>query len=176
MLPTRRTGRPTMSTCKFCGQPATIHLTDILNQQKNVTHLCEACARAKQILPDQPGSHFDVQGLVQLVMGQHESAGEVEPNALTCPSCGLKYSEFRKAGRLGCALDYDEFNAPLLTLLERVHRSTDHCGKVPGQRRSTMGTDRLQADLDAAIAAERYEDAAVLRDRIRQKEGADEPR
>jgi len=39
-----------------------------------------------------------------------------------------------------------------------------------------MGLSKLKAELDAAIAAERYEDAAVLRDRLRKKEGADEPR
>lgn len=165
-----------MSPCKFCGQPATIHLTDILHQQKRETHLCDACARAKQIIPDKPGSHFDLQGLVQLVMGQHEEPDAVSPGALTCPGCGLKYSEFRDAGRLGCADDYDEFAGPLLTLLERVHRATDHCGKVPGRRRGTMALTGLRADLTAAISAERYEDAAILRDRIRQKEGADEPR
>lgn len=165
-----------MNACKFCGQPATIHLTDILHQQKRETHLCEACAKAKQILPDKGGAHFDLQGLVQLVLGQHDVSTALAPGALTCSECGLKYSQFRDEGRLGCAVDYDEFAGPLLTLLERVHRATEHCGKVPGRRRGTMALTRLKAELAAAIAAERYEDAAALRDRIRQKVGADEPR
>ena len=167
-----------MNPCKFCGQPATIHLTDILHKQKSETHLCEACAKAKQIIPDKPGAHFDLQGLVQLVMGQHEEP-EAEPEsplALVCPSCKIKYAEFRAEGRLGCARDYDEFATPLLTLLERVHRANDHCGKVPVGQRRRMGLRGLRAELVAAIAAERYEEAAALRDRIREKEGADEPR
>ena len=165
-----------MNACKFCGQPATIHLTDILHQQKSEMHLCDACAKAKQILPDKPGAHFDLQGLVQLVMGQHDGSEPTSPGKLTCSECGLKYSEFRDAGRLGCEFDYDEFAGPLVTLLERVHRATDHCGKVPGRRRGTIALTRLKAELAAAISAERYEDAAALRDRIRQKVGADEPR
>ncbi len=165
-----------MNPCKFCGQPATIHLTDILQQQKRETHLCEACARAKQVVLDKPGSHFDLHGLVQLVLAGHDHPAGAGPGALTCPGCGLKYSEFRDTGRLGCPRDYDEFAGPLLTLLERVHRATDHCGKVPARSRGRMGLNGLKADLDAAVSAERYEDAAVLRDRIRQKEGADEPR
>lgn len=165
-----------MNPCKFCGQPATIHLTDILHQQKRETHLCEACARAKKIIPDQPGSHIDLHGLVQLVMGQSDGADAAAPGSLTCSNCGLKYSAFREEGRLGCAADYDEFAGPLATLLERVHRATDHCGKVPSRKRATMDLSKLKAELEAAIAAERYEDAAVLRDRLRQKEGPDEPR
>jgi len=165
-----------MNACKFCGQPATIHLTDILQKQKSETHLCEACAKAKQIIPDKPGAHFDLQGLVQLVMGGHDSPDAVAPVAQACPACKLKYAEFRAEGRLGCARDYEVFAAPLLTLLERVHRATDHCGKIPVGQRRRMGLRGLKAELDAAIAAERYEEAAELRDRIRQKEGADEPR
>ena len=165
-----------MNACKFCGQPATVHLTDILHKQKSETHLCEACARAKQILPDQPGAHFDLQGLVELVMGQHGAPEDAIPGQPTCPACGLKYAEFRAEGRLGCPLDYDEFAAPLTILLERVHRATGHCGKVPGGRRGRMGLGGLRAELADAISGERYEDAAALRDRIRQKEGSDEPR
>ncbi len=165
-----------MNACKFCGQPATIHLTDILQKQKRETHLCEACAKAKGVIPEKPGSHFDLQGLVQLVMGGHEAPEVTEAISLACPACKMKYAEFRAEGRLGCDRDYEVFAAPLMTLLERVHRSTDHCGKIPVGQRSRMGLLGLRAELAAAIAAERYEEAAALRDRIRQKEGADEPR
>ena len=145
-------------------------------ESRSSARLSDACARAKKILPTKPGTHFDLQGLVQLVMGQHGRPDATDPTALSCPECGLKYAQFRAEGRLGCARDYDEFAGPLLALLERVHRATDHCGKVPVRRRSTMGLSKLKAELDAAIAAERYEDAAVLRDRLREKEGAEEPR
>ena len=36
--------------------------------------------------------------------------------------------------------------------------------------------DKLRRQMEAAAAAEKYEEAARLRDLIRQKEGSDEPR
>ena len=167
-----------MNACKYCGKPATIHVTDILQKQKRETHVCDACAKAKHIIPDKPGSHIDLQGLVKLVIGaqEAEARGGPETPGMACPVCKLKFAEFRAEGRLGCSRDYDEFAAPLVTLLERVHRATEHCGKVPATQRRRMGLMALKFSLAVAIAGERYEEAAALRDRIREKEGADEPR
>jgi protein arginine kinase activator len=89
---------------------------------------------------------------------------------LTCPACGLKYAAFRADGRLGCPDDYDAFRPALEPLLDRIHRGTRHEGKTPraANRRAELAT--LREQLAAAVAAEHYEDAARLRDRIRQKE------
>jgi protein arginine kinase activator len=160
-----------MKPCQYCGQPATIHLTDILNKVRKESHLCEACARAKKILPESGGSlQLNVQALVQLILGQHRDRPADDPEALACPECGLKFVEFRAAGRLGCAHDYTEFAAPLAQLLGKIHRSTEHCGKMPRSRAAAAELGGLRHELKVAVAAEDYERAAELRDRIRQKE------
>jgi protein arginine kinase activator len=164
--------------CQFCGQPATVHLTDIVQKVKKESHLCEACARAKELLPDPVGGHLNLQALVSLVLGAPPSN---QPVALICPACGLQYTEFRKHGRLGCPADYAAFRPALEPLLDKIHRATAHAGKAPrtagaggGAKRSELAD--LRERLRVAVAAERYEEAAVLRDTIREKEGADETR
>ena len=87
--------------------------------------------------------------------------------------------EFKNAGRFGCPHDYDVFREPLLPLLERIHRGSKHVGKVPANalRLAALQTElrELRQQLRSAVEQEAYEEAARLRDVIRQKEKADEP-
>ena len=160
-------------TCQNCGlNPATVHLTDIINKQKRELHLCEACAREQQLIPDGPTPQLNLQALVQLILGQPPAA---DPAGLTCPACGLKYAAFRADGRLGCPDDYDAFRPALEPLLERIHRGTRHAGKTPRAAARRAELADLREQLAAAVAAEHYEEAARIRDRIRAKEAPDEP-
>jgi protein arginine kinase activator len=98
---------------------------------------------------------------------------------LTCPACGLQYAQVRAEGRLGCPADYDAFRSALEPLLERIHRAVGHAGKVPRSFRRQQREAELKAlrkQMLAAAKAEQYEEAARLRDLIRQKEASDEPR
>ena len=177
-------GVPTM-TCQRCGQhPATVHLTDVLNKVRRVQHICEACARSHQLLPtpDDPAQPLNLPALVQLVFGATPPGVDADAPAapddlgagLVCPACGLKYSEFRAEGRIGCPHDYDVFRVPLLPLLERIHRNTRYSGKVPraagGPARPAEAAPALEARLRQAVAAEDYEAAATIRDTIRAQE------
>jgi protein arginine kinase activator len=163
-----------MHQCKYCSQRATIHLTDIIHHTRTETHLCEECAREKKIIPDQPGPQFNLQALIQLVMVQHSAGASKDPLQLSCPECGIKYGEFRTAGRLGCAHDYAVFEEPILHLVERIHRGTEHKGKTPLREASRRELMTLREQLASAVAGERYEEAVLLRDQIRRKEGSDE--
>lgn len=168
--------------CQFCDNPATVHLTQIVkaNKTKQELHLCERCARKHNLVPDQPTPQIDLKALLGLLMGPlSPSNPAADPVALTCPTCGLQYGEFRAEGRLGCPDDYDAFRTTLEPLIERIHRARDHAGKVPrAVRRRLHETELkdLRKQMKAAAKAERYEEAARLRDLIRQKEATDEPR
>jgi len=166
--------------CQFCSQPATVHLTRITDKQKKEVHLCEACAKQQNLLPAEPKPELNLPAILHLLIGQHVSPVTEELARLTCPTCGIKYMEFRGAGRLGCPDDYDAFRAGLEPILQRIHRNTRHVGKTP---RHWPGNQKLQAELlelhrqlQAAVRAEHYEEAARVRDRIRERESADEPR
>jgi protein arginine kinase activator len=164
--------------CQFCSKPATVHLTDIINQKKREVHLCDACARQHQVLPEAQ-QELNIPALLQFLIGQPLPAGARQDLAqIVCPDCGMKYAQFRAQGRLGCPHDYEVFRDLLEPLLERIHRRTRHAGKTPGQFRRAARRARLrelQSQLRQAVEGERFEEAARLRDLIREKETRDEP-
>lgn len=167
--------------CQFCNNPATVHLTKVVNKRKRELQLCEACARKRKLLPGSGAAGtltVDVKALLGLLVGPLQP-GSHDPNALACPDCGLQYAEFRAEGRLGCPRDYETFRTLLEPLLERIHRSLTHAGKVPsGFREMQRGAELslLRQQMADAVAGEHYERAAQLRDLIRQKEAPDESR
>jgi protein arginine kinase activator len=156
--------------CEFCDEPATVHVTNIIHKKKREVHLCEGCAREKQIIPE-AAQEINVPALLQMVLGQLPAPTRVDPDETSCTDCGITYAQFRAQGRLGCPNDYEEFRAQLEPLLERVHCGrTRHLGKIPGRRRKVLGKARrveLEAALRTAISSERYEDAARIRDQIK---------
>jgi protein arginine kinase activator len=161
--------------CHSCSKPATVHLTDIVNGHKKETHLCQECAEQQEIVKHQ---ELNLSAILQTVIGQHVGHLTDELARLTCPACGIKYMEFKAGGRLGCPHDYKVFQAALEPLLHRIHRSRRHVGKCP--RHGVVDAGRqvelmeLRHRLRAAVDREAYEEAAHLRDLIRQKEATDE--
>ncbi len=158
-------------TCQKCREEATVHLTESVDGQVREVHLCGGCARKAGVplpkLPPELALDAVLQGLIVAHVG--ELVGELAERA--CPICGLKFMEFRTAGRLGCPHDYRAFDRGLLPLIGRAHGATRHVGKSP-RRRPADPTRllRLRADLRDAIAREDYEAAALLRDQIRQRD------
>ena len=164
-----------MKKCQFCDNPATVHLTELVKRKKRELSLCEACAQKHNLIPDAPNPQIDLKALLGLLVGA-EPTQEAPP---ACPDCGLTYPEFKAVGRLGCAHDYDAFRPLLAPLLERIHRRTEHKGKVPAAFREQARAAELRSltvQMAAAARDENYEEAARLRDLIRQKEATDEPR
>jgi protein arginine kinase activator len=156
--------------CQRCKKAvATVHLTEIVNSEKRERHLCEACAKEEHVAVH---TQVNLQDILAGMLEAHESAGEYA--GLTCPDCGITYAEFRRQGRLGCPGDYEVFAEPLREILEKVHGSAEHTGKVPRRARADMEGPRelmrLRRELREAVEREEYEEAARLRDEIKQKE------
>ena len=163
--------------CQSCEQSATVHLTEIVNGKKKEKHFCQDCAQKLELMKQQ---ELNLTAILQSVIGQHVGGQTDELARLTCPSCGIKYMEFKAAGRCGCPQDYQVFREPLLPLLERIHRGNRHVGKVPPHALKHAARQAelrdLRQKLRGAVEREAYEEAALLRDQIKQKEQADEPR
>ncbi|MCI0462740.1 MAG: hypothetical protein L0Z62_37805 [Gemmataceae bacterium] len=166
-----------MVKCQSCGHPATVHLTDIVNGHKKETHLCQACAEQQQLIKHQ---ELNLSAILQTVIAPHLAPPGDELSRTVCPACGIKYMEFKAEGRLGCPHDYQVFHAALTPLLERIHRAVRHVGKVPHHARRHQERQaeliELRHQLRCAVETEAYEQAARLRDLLREKEAADEPR
>lgn len=161
--------------CQACAADATVHLTQIVDGAKRSVHLCQSCAEKQQVVKKQ---QLNLPAILQTLMGQHVGGLSEELARLTCPACGIKYMEFRAEGRLGCPHDYEVFQSGLVPLLRRIHRKTRHVGKRPPPRPATHPADviALRRRLREAVDAEDFEEAARLRDELREREAADEPR
>src|SRR5262249_6540320 len=138
-------------------------------------HLCQECAEKQQWFKHQ---ELNLSAILQTVIGQHIGQMTDELSRLTCPACGIKYMEFKAEGRLGCPHDYQVFQMALEPLLLRIHRGTRHMGKVPHHGVKNAAWQRelveLRQKLRSAIEAEAYEEAARIRDLLRQREATDE--
>jgi len=159
--------------CDICGNnQATVHLTEIIDEKMTELHLCEECAQKKGA---QMESHF---GLADLLAGLADLGGQFtktkKETKIKCPRCGLTYEDFKKVGRLGCGECYSAFKEALMPLLKRIHGSTQHYGKSPKKvtRLVKAKTDMqdLKTRLQKAIQLEEFEEAAKLRDKIRETE------
>lgn len=159
--------------CNVCGtNEATIHLTEIVNDQMVEIHLCETCAQEKGT---EFKTHFNVGDILS---GFSDLAKEVlgqEKVPLKCGNCGMTYEEFGRTGRLGCAECYEAFAKLLMPLIKRVQASTQHVGKKPARLaapspRTTQDLRQLQNRLQKFIAQEEFEEAAKIRDQIKHLE------
>ncbi len=159
--------------CEKCQKnEATVHLTQVIDGTVKKSHLCEACAEAGGIDLQNPASIADA-----LLLGLGQSKPEAEPGEPDegCPHCHLKRSDFKRTGRLGCPKCYETWRDSLRPLVRSMHRGERHVGKTPRRLRAgvrrTIEIERLERELEAAVAREAYEDAAELRDRIRRLRG-----
>jgi protein arginine kinase activator len=154
--------------CQLCGDAATVHLTQIVNNQIQKVDLCESCAEEKGVT--QPDGFSLADMLIQIGAGEESAIGEGAVSS--CPGCGLSAVDFKKSGRFGCAKCYDHFRTLLEPLLGNMHAGPDHKGKVPAglvdrqQRREAI--EELERQLEAAVETEDYEEAARHRDAIKQ--------
>jgi protein arginine kinase activator len=164
--------------CQECEKkPATLHFTKIVNGEKTEFHICETCAREKgELIPGTVNGfsiHNLLSGLLNLDPSIADNTGKQAPQ-LRCEKCGLTYSQFSKSGRFGCSSCYKHFEDRLDPLFRRVHGSTVHMGKVPkrsGQRiQYKREINDLRKELMQRIEWEEFENAAQLRDQIRELE------
>lgn len=159
--------------CQKCAKPATFHITDIERGKPREYHFCEEHAHQHLRPPEEAAEQPPMSELAKKLITSGQG-GTREPSAAdkqVCPVCQISFLEFRNSGRLGCPYDYEVFRDELMPLLENIHDETRHSGKVPKRapRNSQVQTTLIQLrnDLKRAIAAEDYETAARVRDKIK---------
>ena len=174
-----------MNLCDECGKnKATVHLTEIVNDQITKLNLCEECAKKKGSDVEQHFGIADLLSALSDVEGGQPSQPQV-PAATgssgpavknKCMACGLTYEDFKKVGRLGCSECYGAFKVSLAPLLKRIHGAVLHTGKSPSPmslKELKVNTklydelDAVKADLLKAVKKEEFEEAAALRDKIK---------
>lgn len=156
--------------CQHCLKQAILHITEVISDDKyEELHLCDECAQ--KYLYDGPGTIMPTDSSLS-----EESEELSAINEKQCEVCGLKFVEFRNTGRLGCPHDYTAFSSELTPLLESIHGGRSHCGKAPRRlpqsRQNLQQLSQLRKRLQSAVVKEDYEEAARIRDLIRELEQA----
>ena len=156
--------------CCICKERnATVHYTKIDGDKVQKVDLCEECSKTKGV-NDPVG--FELADLLLGLGASKELEQAAGGTELKCARCGFTQADFKKAGRLGCSECYKTFADGLEGLLKTMHKGTRHIGKVPEALRQTRElSDRLkqlQKKLSKAVEDENFEQAAALRDEIKQ--------
>ena len=174
-------------TCDICGKKkATVHLTEIVDEQMSEMHLCEECARQKSAQMEQQFGLADLlAGLSDTSKSSTATKESDKAAVLKCSRCELPYEDFRKFGRLGCGECYTSFKEHLTGLLRKIHGSNKYLGKTPATYKEEQPDNLptgvlvllpaetladLKQHLRSAIAAEDFEKAAQIRDKIKNFE------
>ncbi|MCF6176525.1 MAG: UvrB/UvrC motif-containing protein [Victivallaceae bacterium] len=172
--------------CEICKKnPATIHIQEIVDNQKKSMHICAECAEKKsapQLLFDGNFNLAEVlynitehMGLPGFELGasskKNEETETQEQAKATCMKCGWTLSQLRKTGRLGCSQCYKSFRDVLDDAFDTMHRGKLHVGKKPGGKIDESSTVMLEImnmkkELEELVQREEYEKAAVVRDKI----------
>lgn len=155
--------------CENCKKnTATTYFKQTINGKTREVFLCSECA-AKLGLGDSLmnfGNFGFGLGAVSDLLGGSS------PAATVCPTCGISLKEVSKNGMMGCSDCYDTFRDYLRRLLPRISGNKVHSGKVPHSSGGETSEDvaALKQKLADAIKTENFEEATVLRDKIRALE------
>ena len=159
--------------CTNCkSKEAVLHYKQILGGKKTELHLCADCASAMGYSAHTENM-FDIGSILNDFLGA-SSVNASFSSSKRCPDCSMTYEEFKRSGLLGCAKCYDEFAAVVEESLSRIQPSTEHKGSLNGENGEKIRKENeitsLREELKKAILDERYEDAAAIRDKIKEKE------
>ena len=176
--------------CDVCqAREAEVFLTEIIKGKVQKVNLCKQCSKERGV-EDPTGFALTelLEGLGTSVeiekppvtpapepgaaKGQELAVVSAPTSSAKCPVCSFTQADFKKTGRLGCSECYDTFADSLGGLLKAMHKGTHHTGKQPARlARLQEMTERmagLKTNLQKAIDAEDYENAASLRDQIQR--------
>lgn len=160
--------------CEHCHEnEAKITYTIVEGNAMRQKHVCPSCFQdflAKQF-PASQIPPIDSQPMIQELLSLFQGKDAEGEGDRSCPVCGRSLKEFRKTGMFGCDSCYDTFAEELKALLPRMQGAERHEGTMPEafrkDREASEKEQALQSRLDLAVAEERYEDAAQLRDEIK---------
>ena len=165
--------------CQNCEKnEANIRYTQIINGVKKEIALCSECARKLGInFNSFLGDFFND-------YAETEFIPMLQTNEVKCKTCGMTYSDFINTGLFGCSDCYETFSNPIDSLLKNLHGTAKHIGRIPKgkadkivveekeenkeEKKEENKKEKLEKELEKAIKEERYEDAAKIRDELKE--------
>jgi protein arginine kinase activator len=179
--------------CQVCGKnEATTHVKTVINGKVRERDICTECAKKEGIGNWNPFQGFP--GFENPFFSLSNLFGSFLENPLPesvthCPVCGCSFQDISQSGKVGCSECYHVFYDQLLPSIQRIHGNTHHTGKNPvGNEMQVMPQAHLtvaqvpeptqqekqlaqwKQEMQQAIAEQNFEQAAVLRDKIKELE------
>lgn len=166
--------------CKNC--EAVFHFTDITNNVQTELHLCNKCAGDISFESNLQNNTLYLKTMFSLIKDNDIELDDFETKTI-CLNCGLTDMEFNLDRKPGCPSCYKYFKSIIDTISE--NKKPHKYRKIPhnyvevmafrddlsdrniGKSNSVKPVD-LEEELRIAVNEERYEDAAVLRDKIKE--------
>ncbi len=167
--------------CDFCSKKSTVFLTQLVDGQMKKVCLCDECAKERGVT-DPTG--FSLADLLAGGLGGVPDASTVtasQPvirsgNGKQCATCGFTLEDLKRVRRFGCSDCYAAFGDEASQMIRGMHKGTSHIGKVPegliAIQFKNQRLEELREKLEQAISSESYEEAAGIRDEIRNLDTA----
>lgn len=172
--------------CENCEKKeATVHLTEIIKNVKSEYHLCEICAKNIKLNLKLRDYSDSLQEILTFLDEDKTDAG-----SNWCLNCGLSLAEIKKQNKPGCPYCLHYLGESIISIIPYSAEGKKHIGKKPlnfvdiekdneihhllslykEEPEPKISTDELKEKLEIAVSEERYEDAAILRDLVRELE------
>lgn len=162
--------------CQKCHKSlATMRYAEVIGGKVSELQLCADCMNRMQ---EEVTSGFELSGASGSRGKKRAAATAAETEARVpnrvCRVCGADLKDAIQSGRVGCGACYDALGDSLEPLLRGFHVGLRHRGKEPHvtDERKLKRTElhSLRALLRSTLKSENYEEAAKLRDQIRDLE------
>ena len=166
--------------CEKCKKnEAQVHYTENINGKETSMSLCHECASKMKLgsgfgfgIPE----FFGTGSLLGSILAPQKT-GRSADSGKKCNLCGMSFADLMKEGKAGCPSCYDTFGDELERTIAGIHGGTRHTGKVPAKYQAKVEAQsrikELREKIAAAIEKEDYEEAARLRDMIRDIENGE---
>lgn len=152
--------------CQSCGKKeATVKYYENINGSKKELHLCSDCANKLGI------THFsDIFSPMFVSIPDY-----IDDEIVKCGKCGYTLDDYTKTGLFGCPECYNTFNENLDELFLKIHGKNRHVkqNKFNEKTKTIKKVDQveeLKEKIQELIKEEKYEEAAVIRDKIKKLE------
>ena len=177
--------------CQNCGEnEANFRYTEIINGVKKEIALCDECRQKLGLQGLDFNIPIDFSSFFGDFLNEYDESSVfpmlAKPKQLKCDSCGMTYDQFMKEGKFGCSNCYSIFDTKIEPILKRIHGESKYVGRkgkvskapvhneenkiedVKNEKEQTLAD--LKKELKKLIKEEKYEEAAIIRDKIKTLE------
>jgi len=171
--------------CDFCkNNIATVHLIRVQNDNVEKVNICLECAKDFSFFSEDD-FYKDLNKILYRIF--QSDGGRVDDykskktlknlkikKNRSCSFCSMDLKKIKKLGRMGCPHCYNEFKSVLLPIIKTIHEDMEYRGKIPENTSRQVKLEKSISDLKNRIKneifVENFEEAARIRDKIKQLE------